>query len=583
MTQPGPGADAQRLAEEAAIAALQQMDVAQQFGATPPGPAPSFPSAIDGGFAGALPGVSGALGMGPMPGMYAPPGYEPAATAEKPQSPQAVRTLEDLYATYPQIGDGQHYLRVERLMPKTFMGQSVAGYLDDLHEKPSLDEFRERYGGTRYQLTVFGPKGTSADGQPLVRRLHSLEVTIPGPPALGTYPRQEDMMSQRMPMGTLGGARMGMMGSMPGMVPGMPVGVYQTGEPIEIALKRLEHEEKERERREREKQILIQQSSAAMRPPDMVIEAVRAQAERNVDHVRMLTQQQIDHLAKQVEDLQKELRAREQELDRARQLVVEARREAAEALRYHETEQMAQLKQRFEQEMRQQQDQHTKTVERLTQDHRDAMAVQAKQFQDDRARLLEAETRERQRSYEDMKTRVDTVRDDAERRAQSIRDQYEARITDLQRQLDRETSTLKDAHSREIASLRDTHARELQAARLTEETKAALSKETSGLHVQTANERLARMEAELGQLRRENEELRDKAHKDPLTLLRETKEIASSMLGMVDPKDVEPPPPDTSGDWKTTIGKGVADLFKNAPIILQTIQTAQQGKAQQQQ
>lgn len=582
MSMGGPGADAQKLAEAAAMAALGSIDTAQQYGAPSPATAPSFAgNPYDAGFG--MGGMPGMPGMGSMPGMYAPPGYEAAASPEKAPTGKDIKSLEDLYALFPQIGDGGHYLRVERLMPKTFMGSSVAGYLDDLHEKPSLEEFRERYGGTKYMLTVFGPRGMTPEGQPLIRRLHSLEVIIPGPPALGTYPRAEDAMTQRM-MGGMGGM-MGGMGGMGGPRMGMPGsvpfgGVYQSGEPVEIALKRLEFEEKERERREKEKQFLMHQSNANSRPPDMYMDAMRGASERNIEHVRILSQQQIDHLSKQTEELQKELRGREADLDRARQQIVEARREAAEALRYHETEQMAALKTRFEQEMRQAEAAHTKTIERLSQDHREAIANQAKQTQDDRGRLIESETRERSRAYEDMKNRVDTVRDDSERRAAQIKDTYEARIADLQRQLERETSALKEANMREVSSLKDTHSRELHAAKLTEETKSALSRETSGLHVNTANERLTRMEAELVGLRRENVELREKAHKDPLTLLRETKEIAADMLGMIDSRDADKAV-DPANDWKSMLGRAAGSLMEKAPAIAQSIAAAQQGKAAQ--
>lgn len=64
--------------------------------------------------------------------------------------------LADLYERYP-VGDGVHYLRVERTKPLRFRDQDVAGYLGDQYAPIDEAEFQLRYGGRQYKVILYGP------------------------------------------------------------------------------------------------------------------------------------------------------------------------------------------------------------------------------------------------------------------------------------------------------------------------------------------------------------------------------------------------------------------------------------------
>ena len=105
----------------------------------------------------------------------------------------APRTLQDIYYRWP-IGDGLHYLRVERLQPRTWQGISVAGYLGNLMHKVSEAEFQRLFGGKEYQLTLYGPdprgRKDPNTGEPSIKALTApFKLTVPMfPPSLHIIP-----------------------------------------------------------------------------------------------------------------------------------------------------------------------------------------------------------------------------------------------------------------------------------------------------------------------------------------------------------------------------------------------------------
>ena len=105
------------------------------------------------------------------------------------EPPRRVETLEDLYHSFPTIGDGVFRLRVERKSPKNFKGSWCAGFLCDLDEQVTLDDFCQRFGGGTYSVGVMGPvKGKHhADGSPPIRLLQTVEITCPGVPLVMNF------------------------------------------------------------------------------------------------------------------------------------------------------------------------------------------------------------------------------------------------------------------------------------------------------------------------------------------------------------------------------------------------------------
>lgn len=76
-------------------------------------------------------------------------------------SRRKAKNLEDLMAMFP-IGDGEHYIRVERKSPSTWQGSPCKGQQRHLERQASLDEFVKEYGGGEYKLTAYGPPSVNA-------------------------------------------------------------------------------------------------------------------------------------------------------------------------------------------------------------------------------------------------------------------------------------------------------------------------------------------------------------------------------------------------------------------------------------
>lgn len=106
------------------------------------------------------------------------------------------KTLQDIYSRWP-IGDGQHYIRVERTEPKAFGGVACAGYLGDIKEPFSERKFQQYFGGRVFELTLFGPdpRGRHDDltGGPVIKALTKpFKITVPIlPPNLAVLPAME--------------------------------------------------------------------------------------------------------------------------------------------------------------------------------------------------------------------------------------------------------------------------------------------------------------------------------------------------------------------------------------------------------
>jgi hypothetical protein len=69
-----------------------------------------------------------------------------------PSIGRSAKTLEDLYESYPKIGDGAHFVRIERKKPEIWDNVRISGYLGDLHEQISMHDFAERYGAWADQV-----------------------------------------------------------------------------------------------------------------------------------------------------------------------------------------------------------------------------------------------------------------------------------------------------------------------------------------------------------------------------------------------------------------------------------------------
>lgn len=86
------------------------------------------------------------------------------------------KTLEDLVAKFP-IGDGQHFIRVNRRKPQSWHGYTCHGLQRPLRDPMSYEEFVEEYGGGEYALTVMGPPRKGGIYDPSTGKLRPKTLT----------------------------------------------------------------------------------------------------------------------------------------------------------------------------------------------------------------------------------------------------------------------------------------------------------------------------------------------------------------------------------------------------------------------
>jgi hypothetical protein len=491
----------------------------------------------------------------------APPQPAQPAMQSVMAPPRELKTLEDLNAAYPYIGDGETYLRVERKLPTAWHGQAIAGFLENVHEKLSMEDFTARYGGTSYLVDVwrFGDGQKNGDRTP--RRISPrVEIKVLGAPAMGTIPRQEQEEYQHMQR-------------LPGMPPQgrgqqqLPDG-YPQGEAAEVQIKRLEIEAERASTEAAERRRLAEEARAAVRPPAEMFGAIKDQADRTVSEVKDLAQGHINLLREANADHLRNLREKEAELAELRGRLQDAQRQAIDAQRYTETEQTKSLKERYEGDIRRLIEEHSRASEKTADEHKRAVAEMTARHVEERQRITEGEGRERERLREDANRREQFLKDDNERRERAMKDQYEARINDYERQSRREIDALKDAHHREVEVIKST-----------ESSKSHMSEQTAKLQVGSTKDQLHRAETELSSLRRECEELRQRINKPVIEAISEAHQLAK-MTGLVDKDDVEVAgSTDEKTDWSKVAAKGVMGLIEKLPDVVKGVADMRQQNA----
>lgn len=122
-----------------------------------------------------------------MPGLSdAPPSRRPDPTLEEVQvlddelapdlSSGPPKTLEDLLAKFP-VGDGQHFIRVNRKQPKSWQGYACAGLQRPIKDPLCYEDFVEIYGGGEYSLVVLGPPRKGGIYDPATGKLRPKALT----------------------------------------------------------------------------------------------------------------------------------------------------------------------------------------------------------------------------------------------------------------------------------------------------------------------------------------------------------------------------------------------------------------------
>lgn len=556
---PGTPVDAGDAAA-AAIAELEKLDQSSQAAADPQRYVPGAP-----------PPARQYLSPQQAAGYSTATGYSQDDFPAMPMGRTPV-TLEDLYAFYPNVGDGTYKLRVIRMQPKHWRGSNVAGFLGDVDEKLSLSEFTERYGGGTYRVYVLGPMRNKFDdnGAPLIRQLpHNVEVTIPGPPSLNSLPmHEEDMMFQG---------------------PGRHASynpVFRSGEDSAVQIKRMEIDQKERERVAREQQQLYQHAFAPR--PGVGSEAVGVLADqsmRAVGEVRSAHELHMQTLREQNQALMASVKEKDEENRRLRDEVTKLASEAAksELLRTELSETRAKLSAELD---------HARQNAARELDNARQMATREL---DSRTTRHAEELRElRDRHEAQIREMTDRQRDEVSRLStryteerQLLNEQTNEKLRAMREEADRRERDIRDSHLRELSTLKDAQERELRVIRESGDSRMKMVETSTTVELRSAQDQLARERDANTRLARENDELRMKINKTPVEAIREAKELAS-LVGMTEGGAED-------GEEKWSWQREAAGMFKTAleraPDMLRELGAmrtqggvaAQQAAAQQQQ
>jgi hypothetical protein len=394
----------------------------------------------------------------------------------------APKTLQDIYARWP-IGDGQHYLRVERVQPKVWQQLPVAGYLAEIKEPITEEQFQRFFGGKEYAVTLYGPdpKGRQDPntGLPVIKaKTDPIKIHVPMlPPNLAVLPaakptkkEEVEQMGQHNPFATLFGA--GQAG-----VPMTPADATMHRTTMDFMggiLKRGEDESREL-RRELDKRGNM--SDGALRViGDTNKAAMDASARAAEAREKVLNEQ--------LSEARAERRRLEEKIDRMAQNgkgdgealktleILNPQAAAADALNS--------AKERHADELRHTRETHSETLRALKDRHKEEM---------DRARERERDTEDRnRRKVEDLekaaekrekelKEEIDRVRRDerevAETRVKETEKRYEDRIRDVKEQHDRELR-MNEQHS---TTRLDTQKATLEMAKNNAEERAQAARE----------------------------------------------------------------------------------------------------------
>ena len=469
------------------------------------------------------------------------------AGVPSPQSlPKDLRTLEDVYAAYT-IGDGEHFLRIERTDPKIFKGVRVAGMLGDLWDQISMDDFAARFGGYAYKVHVIGPApGRSATGDRPLRTLATVEMRVAGPPVVeGLTPMEEPMTGQKSVRQVLTQSQEGQF-----VTPGMDKIVIEQMRLQERALQRQEDQRRE--------------FYASSRTPDEVIRAATEATKEAVNIARAGADQQVGILRDQNKGLMETLMRRDAELATLREKILSAEKAAAEARQFTETEQIKRLTEQHARDLARIQELHAREVQRLSTDANDKLAAETRRFTEERSRFESDGLRERSRLQEDAERRERALKEQYELIRVQVKEQYDSRIADLERRTSEQIQAVKEQRDRELESIRTSTRAE-----------ATVVEKTSTFRVDHLAHRVSELQGEAERLRRENEELRRASHKEPVAYLQEVEGVARQLLGMVKPEEVEQAAPPAAGEkdegWKGIAAKGLMGLVDGLPKIVEQV------------
>jgi hypothetical protein len=504
-----------------------------------------------------------------------------------------LRSLEDLIAAFP-VGDGQHYIRVTRKLPKIWQGIACAGIQRPIRAPITYESFVDEYGGGEYVLVMIGPpsKGGRLDPATGLKKPKSLTkdvvFTVPWDASgVGGYPPNPtssligaDAEDMKALLSLEADTREEMMDPRtasrfafhrPASAADAQIAKVQ----VDASLKREEREEKRARDREAAESAERQREASTIVPiasaiKDMSSEGARLAHEREMA-IRQEAQRREDLLRSEAKEREESLR-RELENDRSRM------RDEMDRIGSNSKTDMSGIAQLIsvlrpsedtKGELARLNESHSREIERLMRAHADDRNAWDSRLQSERDSALrriheaeEAAERRIREAEERADRRVNEAKEDGRRQLQDVERLHEMRAKESDKSQDRDRLMLQAAFDAKLAA-----------------EKAALVSQISGLEME-----IKRLSLEASHYRQEAE-----ANKDIVGQVEKISNIAGA-LGFVKESDIETPEPEVKEagpDWKTILGGIATQAVSNMPAILQSAGDAmgrvKGGAVQQQQ
>jgi hypothetical protein len=458
------------------------------------------------------------------------------------------RNLTDICATYP-LGNGLHYIRVERQKPQMYLGVPCAGFLGEIRRPTTEREFQGRYGGGTYKLIVYGPdprgRHDPVTTQPIIKALtKEIPFIVPGLPARATI---GGMAEGRSDMQMYDRGR--------GSLPATSAEAAIHRDALHVTHEMLKEERNERRTIEAE----ARRAPAVAEP---IVGAIREAAKETSD---ILRDQLADERRRADDAIRKrddELRALRQEIDKLMRRPTEAS-EAWSALSQvagalapgrSSSEELTRIHDAHRHEILRLEDQHKRELD----EHRRSA--------EDRIRILQdAMEKDRERGRVELKEEKER----AERRERDLKDQFDQRMRDKEAELERRLKDMEERNRHETERLRQDHDRELKSIERQNELIRTTEKQSLEGQVRSLKDRIELLKEEVDKAREESESKGDFVE----NLVKFEKQAEA--LGF-SKRDADEP-----RTWQERIADAVGKALQNADKIVAGVADVAKSRAQQ--
>lgn len=455
------------------------------------------------------------------------------------------RNLRDVYARFT-IGDGQHFVRVERIEPKVWQQQPCSGYLGDIREPISEPEFHAWYGGRVYALTVYGPdprgRRDPTTGMPIIKaKTEPFRYTVPLlPPNLAVPPGTNPT---KLGENTMHPFQMGTQ-------PATPADAQMHKSTLDFFTTQLQRVDAEKEALRREG---AGPSKDMLNVVSETNKAALEQARMNAESERRAAEQREKTLQEQVAAEREERKRLEAKVDRMMSENQTGRSDPVEGV----TKLMAVTNpgRSAEDEVKRLRDSHSEEMNRIRESHRDMMAGQKERYEDEIRRLRDR--------IDDTEKNWRAKLDEADRRfrerEKELKDQIEQNRRDEREVADRRVKETEVRYDDRIKDIREQHNRELRMQEGQHVTRSDTSKSSYEMQILNLKEKVGTLEEQLEDAREEAEK-----SKDPVQVMAKAKEQAEAM-GYEKPDDE----PKTGWDrFLATAGMGLGKAFETVDTWL---------------